>query len=358
MFFDRLRPGPWISGALGGVIVMFILITVTVPFWPDYPMLKTGARILENPMPQLLICCLISLFILWFLRTPRFVIWGSAVLWAAAVGLFLQGHLARAQALEPQARPEVTVLWFNMLFNNQTPTEDLVRALGESPADVIFLGEPIPLAADLPALDDWFPVRAGCGPQTRCEFIALARDPEAEITMIPIGRTHEQRLAVMRIPGPEGQVATLVGVHLFKPWFYGIIESEEWFTLTALAELSGPLVMVGDLNATPWSRRGRMFADLCDLAPLRTPLPTWPAKAGWLGLPIDTVLTRDVEVVSLKMWGQGLGSNHMGLLAELSFAGSDWDADRPPLCRPEWSPGDETPLMAARRIAAEKKAAK
>lgn len=351
MSFKALRC--WLSGAAGGVIVLGILVSASVPVWPDLPIVKTAARILENPMPQLLTVCLAGLLALPLLRAPRIVSLAAALAWAAATGLFLQGHLSRAATLQPQAPADLTVLWFNMLYNNPLPARDLARALGESGADIVLLGEPVPLAADLPALDGWFPLRVGCEPETRCEFIALARDPAARIETVRLGRTQERRLAIVRVPGPDGRLLTVVGLHLFKPWFYGIAESEEWLTLDALARLDGPLVMMGDLNAAPWSRRGRLFTDLCALAPPRIPRPTWPADAGWLGLPIDNLLVRDVAIVSVEPWGEGLGSNHLGLLARLSHAGSDWEAARPPSCRPPWTPGQETPLTRARRLGTE-----
>ena len=341
--------GIWLSGLIAGPLLLVGGLAATVRFWPDWPIIKTAARILENLEPHLILAALACTGLLWLIRAPRGVVWLSAGLTLFAIGVFVTDHLRRAQPMAPGARPELTVLWFNMLSNNPLPPAKLARALGESGADVVLLGEPVPLMADLALLDEWFPVRVGCTPDSRCEFLALARAANVAIQLKEIGRTHETRLALVEIPGPDGQIRRIVGLHLFKPWFDGIVESETWNTLDAMRQLDGPLIAIGDLNAAPWSSRGRMLADRCELRPLRLPPPSWPVAAGWAGLPIDNLLTRDVRIVSAERWGVEMGSNHAGILAQLSFDGADWDASSPADCRPDWSPGRETPLQRARR---------
>jgi len=81
-----------------------------------------------------------------------------------------------------------------------------------------------------------------------------------------------------------------------------------------LAERANPATLVvGDLNATPWSwafRRLATKARLHDASRGHTSRPTWPARLGWLGIPIDQVLHGDgVEIVDERV-GPDVGSDH------------------------------------------------
>ena len=141
-------------------------------------------------------------------------------------------------------------------------------------------------------------------------------------------------MAVVRLARPGEPPWTLVGLHMVKPWFFGITESEEWKLMYVLHRISGPLVLMGDLNAAPWSRRVHLLARRCALATPRLPRPTWPAGAGWFGLPIDHVLVREARLTGLDRFGAGLGSNHLGLLARISLDGADPDRPVPAACTP------------------------
>jgi endonuclease/exonuclease/phosphatase (EEP) superfamily protein YafD len=80
-----------------------------------------------------------------------------------------------------------------------------------------------------------------------------------------------------------------------------------------------PGLVVGDLNATPWSSA---FAGLAAMGLRRTTSlqATWPtAGQGWLGIPIDHVLaTRHWKVLGYRM-GPDLGSDHLPVLVQLAL---------------------------------------
>ena len=80
-----------------------------------------------------------------------------------------------------------------------------------------------------------------------------------------------------------------------------------------------PRLVVGDLNATPWSsafsilsKRGmRRASDL---------RPTWPSRwGGWFGIPIDHVVASGHWRVLQAGLGPDLGSDHRPLLARLAL---------------------------------------
>jgi endonuclease/exonuclease/phosphatase (EEP) superfamily protein YafD len=85
---------------------------------------------------------------------------------------------------------------------------------------------------------------------------------------------------------------------------------------------SGPVVLLGDLNTTPWSH---YFRDLRDRSGLRDSAlgrgvqPTWPA---WWRVPvvaIDHVLvTQDIRIVNREV-GPSIGSDHLPVIVDFTY---------------------------------------
>jgi endonuclease/exonuclease/phosphatase (EEP) superfamily protein YafD len=84
-----------------------------------------------------------------------------------------------------------------------------------------------------------------------------------------------------------------------------------------IARLDRPLILAGDLNATPWSYAFEDFVRAANLTPGRV-VPTWPAFLGRLGIPIDFVMARGVTVEELET-GPALGSDHLPVIAALTI---------------------------------------
>jgi endonuclease/exonuclease/phosphatase (EEP) superfamily protein YafD len=330
----------WLAGALTPPVVMLDLVAVTAVAWPSGSGLGTFGRIADSLAPQLVALALAATLVMGLIRVPRGFTLLCAALTLASAGLLAARHLERAAPVVPGAPAQLTLLWFNMLGDNATPPARLIAALAASPADVVLLAESAPLAADLEgALAAAFPVRAGCR-QLRCGSMMLARGEAAArlsgLEVRTIGRPEEPRLTVAEITLPGAPPLTVIGAHLIKPWFFGFSEADEWFLYTALADRSGPLVVAGDFNAAPWSRRLDELWRLCALAPPRWPPATWPVAAGPAGVPIDNILVRGgARLVSLDTWGAELGSNHLGLLARIALPEPGAaPAPGPASCRP------------------------
>jgi endonuclease/exonuclease/phosphatase (EEP) superfamily protein YafD len=84
-----------------------------------------------------------------------------------------------------------------------------------------------------------------------------------------------------------------------------------------LAATPGPVVVIGDLNSTPWSasyRRFRREAELEAAYPTALGPASWPSASPVALLPIDHVLARGFDVVSGAR-GPDLGSDHYPLRA-------------------------------------------
>ncbi|ETX15954.1 hypothetical protein OCH239_12030 [Roseivivax halodurans JCM 10272] len=114
----------------------------------------------------------------------------------------------------------------------------------------------------------------------------------------------------------------IVAAHLVKPWYLSVAAGEASYAARILKRgpRQRPLLVVGDFNAAPWSRRVRSFEETHGLRHPPRPVGTWPASLGNFGVPIDHMLVRrGVRFAWQKAWGGHLGSNHRGLLAGIAL---------------------------------------
>ncbi|HUG19157.1 MAG TPA: endonuclease/exonuclease/phosphatase family protein, partial [Planctomycetaceae bacterium] len=85
---------------------------------------------------------------------------------------------------------------------------------------------------------------------------------------------------------------------------------------------SGPVIVAGDLNVSPWSPYfSKLTASgrLRDLRKGRGLINTWPAHNFCTRTPIDHVLpSSEVAVHSLETLPEACGSDHFGLLFRFS----------------------------------------
>jgi len=118
---------------------------------------------------------------------------------------------------------------------------------------------------------------------------------------------------------------TIFGVHPPPP-ISNYLYADRNLSLQKVADLSvqfgGYLVVVGDLNVTPWSQH---FRDLLDEGELKDGraghgiLPTWPAGFLPLQIPIDHILVgSNLNVVSLQT-SNGLKSDHRTIWGDIEF---------------------------------------
>jgi endonuclease/exonuclease/phosphatase (EEP) superfamily protein YafD len=91
-----------------------------------------------------------------------------------------------------------------------------------------------------------------------------------------------------------------------------------------VATLPNPVVLVGDLNATPWSlplRRLIRETGLRDSALGRGVQPSWPAGLPLLRAQIDNCLVSPDLAVVRRTVGPNVDSDHLPLIAELALTG-------------------------------------
>lgn len=209
------------------------------------------------------------------------------------------------------------VLWLNLLKDNTTQPEQIADALRRSGADLIVLAEAAPAYQAVPALSDLYPHRQGCTDPTRCELLILSRHPMGPVKFGDM-LTGPERLARFTLELPEGPHPTIVAVHRIKPWYLGLTGGENaWMRAVLSGGHNRPLLVVGDFNASPWSRRMWQLGTRYGLRHPTWPIATWPAWAGRFGVQIDHVLTRGAIGAKTIIPWEVLLSNHRGLLADL-----------------------------------------
>ncbi len=218
--------------------------------------------------------------------------------------------------------PSLRVLWFNLQTGNRIATPTLANALRETDADIIVLAESRAAVGLPPLLSDTHPHRLGCDKQASCGLLLMSRYPLTQSRIRPLTTRTERFLRVMvDLPGSDRKVH-LIAAHLIKPWIYGFAQTEEntlhW--AIARADNPAPTLLVGDFNAAPWSRRMRDITGRFKFRHAKRPVATWPVNAGLWGIPIDHILVRgDASITSLSSWGGALGSNHLGLIADIAL---------------------------------------
>lgn len=121
----------------------------------------------------------------------------------------------------------------------------------------------------------------------------------------------------------NGVSVTVIATHPLPPAGRerALMRDEQLDLLAAhLPTINGLVVVMGDLNTTPW---GASFRDLLARSGLRDSArgfgwqPTWPANLPPLFIPLDHVLVSPEIGVSARSAGSAAGSDHRSVVADL-----------------------------------------
>jgi endonuclease/exonuclease/phosphatase (EEP) superfamily protein YafD len=249
--------------------------------------------------------------------TRRWVSAGALLLAAGLTGAPVAvawTQLAPTAAADEQGT-KLRVMTFNLAWPNGN-LDEIEQEIVEADPDLLFLTEVADrhapllehLAARYPdrawALTDQFFSRVPLGAMRR-----ITTEKYASLWVV------ESELA--------GRKLTLFGGHPYPPI------GDRWDRVNALwfsqarAELaavegSGAVILLGDLNATPWCERLRDLLHYSNLKRAGGWLGTWPTNLpGWAGIPIDQVLVSVEFKVVDRSTTSGAGSDHRALVVDL-----------------------------------------
>ena len=306
----------FLAGMFAGPALLLLGLAASARYLPDSSIFQMVGRIADSVAPHLLVVVFAMALIVAILGAR----WIASVL-ILGISAALLGHawmhFQRVEPLAEDAPVHLRVLWFNMFGDNDLETKEIVSGLSESDADIIVLAEAERMINRLSEMREEYPYQLGC--TQRCQVLVLSR--------LPFEGARQGRLSVMSperygrvVVRTEAGLVTVVGAHLNKPWFDEFSTDEAHRLAHRLEAVSGPVVMVGDMNAAPWSRRMVHLHKDTDLHFAPHPPATWPSIAGEYGVAIDNAMVGGgARFVNLEAWGQDMGSNHLGLLADITL---------------------------------------
>ncbi|MGB0563050.1 MAG: endonuclease/exonuclease/phosphatase family protein [Spirulinaceae cyanobacterium] len=287
--------------------------------------------LLEHPRPQY--CLGLLLILLWAVLTRRwgYLLWGVPLV----VNLWLMGPgywQPRISAMESgHQAPTLTLIQVNLDRHNTIP-EQAIAFLQAHPADWVWLQEVTPdwlvkLRQQLPMYRVLI-----AQAQTNSQGVALlqAQTPstplptlQTEIRHFP--PTSPRPMIVARLRW-QGEPITLLGLHTTRPRSAdtAAFQQAEFATAAAWLQHQPHAIVLGDFNATPWSRP---FQDLLNTSGLMDSLPGWGWQGSWpaglpplMRLPIDHCLHDPMIQVRSRRMGPAIGSDHLPLIVTWQLA--------------------------------------
>lgn len=272
-----------------------------------------------------------------------------ATIWSAQ----WSSHRNAASAAAGAAPPAYTLLQLNLRYDNPDHAAVLSLIARRRP-DIITLNEVSQAWAEaLERIREAYPHRIICPfPNGRWGSAILSRRPFAEgIEPMCLDRG-AMAVAAIDLGGRHLDAAAL---HLSWPWPF----EQAWQLRNLsprLAELHGPALLAGDLNATPWSATvGKVMeaGGLHRVGPagmtwLHRRLPRWLLP---LGLAIDHVFAKgEVQVLSVETL-EDVGSDHLPVLAtfDLPIPTLPEDADEKQVVLDEAGPSQARAISRAGR---------
>lgn len=274
------------------------------------------ARMLDSVAPHL--------FVISFVFACLVVACGQrrlgAFLAVAALGAIVALY-ANLRTLQTPTRqgdePTIRILFYNLNAANQDNSDRILSAALDRDADVLVFTEAKAISAHVGRLASDYSFVSPCAPDT-CQILIATNLDVLRFWQLQLNPIWEDRYAVIELVGPSGDPFFLTAVHLVKPWFSGVAEGEIGRLGAQYNWLEGPSVSLGDFNMAPWSLPMRNLMKDTGFRAVRGQPASWPVFAGRFGIPIDQILMRDgPRVQRISTFGKGLGSNHLGFVADV-----------------------------------------
>jgi len=350
----------WIRGA----VALLVVIGTAVTFLPFLDTNTWWIRYLAFPRVQFS-CALAVLLLASLLLPGRLRPYGLATSLVAAISLAVQvwilfpySPIVSAAAAPTESCPaenRVRLFAVNIQMTNEHDDRlfDEIRA---TDPDLILAEEVDPWWNEqLQALHDRYPYFKH---QVTQNYFGIAL-----LSKLPLISPTVRHLADARDPSifsgvklPSGATFGFYGIHPRPPQIgQSSAERDAQIAAAALAisESGAPAILVGDLNATPWSAIVRLAARVGGLLDPRIGrgwYPTWKANATVLRWPLDQVLVGPEFTVGDFRVLPPFGSDHQPVLTTLCY--TPGRSQNPP----EAEPGDLAEARAA-VIAGQNKAA-
>jgi endonuclease/exonuclease/phosphatase (EEP) superfamily protein YafD len=177
---------------------------------------------------------------------------------------------------------------------------------------------------ELAELRDLFPHEVSSPRGDNFGIAILSQLPLRDASVVELGKARLPSM-IARVEFFGGLV-TLLGTHPLPPVGSNNtkLRNEQLSAVASFAaRLEAPVVLLGDLNLTPWCSEFRRLLRASKLHNGSAGLglhATWPARLWPLRIPIDHCLISADLRVARKEVGSHVGSDHLPLLVELTLA--------------------------------------
>jgi endonuclease/exonuclease/phosphatase (EEP) superfamily protein YafD len=180
-----------------------------------------------------------------------------------------------------------------------------IRKLNPDVMDLVeFTGQNTPV---LEALKSQYPYQLSCLNVSACDFAMISKTP---LLNYASKGSWEGSPYIKATLGPEFGNLTVIGTHTTR-FPFAVAQFKQVNALAKeLQGIPGPMVVMGDFNATPFSRVIQTFAGSLDLI-RQSSLPTWPTRFGFPQLAIDHIFTTQaIRALDQERIGDAAGSDH------------------------------------------------
>jgi endonuclease/exonuclease/phosphatase (EEP) superfamily protein YafD len=222
----------------------------------------------------------------------------------------------------PEAREEPTrAMLINVLASNGN-AQQVLGSIEQVDPDLLLLQEVTPKwAKELVVLG--YPYRVASVRDDCFGIMLLSRYPLSSTNVVFVGGAEVPTITAT-VHLPQGDVS-VIGTHPVPP-ISAAYSKHRNSQLAALPSLGKnkkkPVLLIGDLNASPWSYH---FRKLLKDSGLKNSMqtfgfqPSWPANNRLLRIPIDHVLHAPEILIHNRMIGQGVGSDHLPVIVDFSL---------------------------------------
>lgn len=325
--------GSWITSLMRIVLALLVLVPAVATFLPFIDTNEWWIRFLSFPRLQFL-CALAFLFVLSVLLPGRLRPLGLATSLLAAVTIAVQAWIlfpyspiapvAAETATNCPADNRIRVLEANVQMTNEHDSRlfDEIRA---TDPDILLFEE----------VDDWwdrqFAAMEDNYPHSK-HYVTSNYYGITLLSKFPLISPQIHFLAGSRDPSvfagvrlPSGDEFRFYGIHP-RPPTVGQSSAERDAQISAaalaIADDTLPAILVGDMNAAPWSpivRRAARIGHLLDPRIGRGWHPTWKANSVLLRWPLDEVLfSSSFQLIDFTVLDP-FGSDHQPTLTTLCF---------------------------------------
>jgi len=255
--------------------------------------------------------------------------WALGCLVALVINLALSPNVwsfYRTPAVQTIADNQIRAASINVLTSNRQYSNVIELIRHENPDAVLLLEVDALWMAELSALHDHYKLIVS---RPRDDNFGIAfyvrHDVDATAELFFPG-TFRMPAIDATIKLKNGHSVRMIGLHTTPPWNPSY-DLDCRKTLDDVAEkihsISGPVLLLGDLNITPWSKKFRRLKErsgLTDSADGHGYLATWPTLASRvLRIPLDHCLVSP-EITVLRRWtGPQVGSDHLPLLVDMDI---------------------------------------